>query len=283
MLGIVILNYKTWNETLDCIKSIDKHIGDINYRVYVVDNASPNKPDEETLGLLTGNPRVELIMHDENKGYSAGNNVGLKAALRDECEYVLICNSDILFVDDSINKMISFLVENNNVGIVGPQVYNGEGVFQPLYMKCRLTGMGKIKNMCLHTKLAFLGRRFEKKFIQRTEIEEPMKMFGTSGCCFMMSKECLQYLYPLDERTFLYEEEYIIGAILEKSKFDIYVIPNTHVIHNHSVSIGGISKFSYKCMMDSEQIYLKYYIKSLFIMRKTIWLIRKVLLKRIKQ
>ena len=283
MLGIVILNYNTWIDTVKCIQSICNHLKSSDYKIYVVDNKSPKKIDDNSLLYLENNTKVELIFHNENKGYSAGNNVGLKKSIDDECDYVMICNSDIIFVDETIDNMIEFLKNNKNVGLVGPQIYNKDDVFQPLYMKCKLTGIGKIKNMMLHTKLSFLVKKFRNKFIMFDEVKKPTKMFGVSGCCFMMTSKCLKYLYPLDETTFLYEEEYIIGAILENSDFDVYVIPNTHVIHNHSVSIGGISRFSYNCLIESEQHYLKKYIKSPFVMRKMILMIRKILILRIKK
>ena len=81
-------------------------------------------------------------------------------------------------------------------------------------------------------------------------------------------------MYPLDERTFLYEEEYIIGARLEKSCFDCFIIPNTHVIHAHGVSTGGVTPFSYQCLIESEQLYLKEYLHSNWCIRKLILLIR---------
>ncbi|MCR5647520.1 MAG: glycosyltransferase family 2 protein [Acholeplasmatales bacterium] len=283
MIGFVILNYNTWTETVGCIETIFKYTTDVDYKIYVVDNNSPKKIDEDSLKFFNSDERIEVIFHNENKGYAAGNNVGLKRALEENCSHIVICNSDILFTDDSIKKMYEFLNNTENAGIVGPQIYDKDGKFHAFYMGCKLTGIGKLKNMMLHTKLGFMFRRFERKFIIKNEITEPKKMFGVSGCCFMMTKECLDYLFPLDETTFLYEEEYIIGAILEKTKFLTYVIPNTHVIHNHGVSTGGISRFSYQCMIDSEQHYLKKYIKTPFFLRRIILFIRRRCLKRLKK
>ena len=40
MIGIVILNYETWDATLKCIKSIEKTENTESVRVYLIDNAS---------------------------------------------------------------------------------------------------------------------------------------------------------------------------------------------------------------------------------------------------
>lgn len=277
MIGIVILNYNTWNETVECVKSIDKYKPVDSYKIYIVDNNSSVDPTDSELLYLQKNVNVEIINSKINKGYSAGNNIGLKSALNDNCDRILICNSDILFVDDSISEMDSFLKTDSSIGIVGPQIYNKSDEFQPFYMITKLTGLGKIKNMFLHTPFKVLFKNFEKSFIRKSELSSPMKVFGVSGCCFMLNQDCLKYLYPLDERTFLYEEEYIIGAVLEKSKYKVYIIPNTHVIHAHGASTKGMTDFSYKCLINSEQLYLKEYLHTNIVLRKIILTIRLIL------
>ncbi len=281
--GIVILNYNTWDETIVCVESIQEFFAiDNKCKIYVVDNCSPQKPSEEELCSLKSHPNVEIIQAAENKGYSAGNNIGIKKALEDKCNYIVISNSDVIFVDNTLSKLQDYLEKNNNVGIVGPQIYDENGTFQPLTMQVKLTAWGKIKNMLLKTYLGGLFKQFEKEFIQKQELKKPKKVFGVSGCCFMLRNECAKYLYPLDERTFLYEEEYIIGVILESTNFDIYVIPDTHIIHKQGVSTGRISTFSYKCLTDSEQLYLKEYLHTNILMRYLILAIRKLVMFNIQ-
>ncbi|GLG89815.1 glycosyltransferase [Sellimonas catena] len=276
MLGIVILNYNTWDDTIACIESLLKFTKIIKGKIYVVDNASPTTPQKSLIQKLNELPMVNLIYAKRNKGYAAGNNIGLKKALEDGCDAVLICNSDIIFVDDSINKMLCFLEEHKNIGLIGPQIYNRDLEFQPIYMLSKLTGSGKIKNMFLNTPMRKVFSNFEKNFIQKSEIHEPLKVFGVSGCCFLISRPCLEYLFPLDENTFLYEEEYIIGVKLENTVFKNYVLPNTCVIHAHGGATGGMTSFSYDCLVESEQYYLKKYIKCNILLRKLIFLIRKI-------
>ena len=276
MLGIVILNYNTWDDTIACIESLLKFSKIEKGKIYVIDNASPTPPKKTQIQKLNGLPMVNIIFAKRNKGYAAGNNIGLKKALEDGCDAVLICNSDIIFVDDSINKMLGFMKRHKNIGLVGPQIYNKDLEFQPIYMLSRLTGSGTIQNMFLNTPMKKLFSNFEKSFIRKTEIHEPLMVFGVSGCCFLISRPCLEYLFPLDENTFLYEEEYIIGVKLENTIFENYVLPYTCVIHAHGGSTGGMTSFSYDCLVESEQYYLRKYVKCNIFLRKLIFLIRKI-------
>ena len=261
MVGCVILNYNTWNETINCILSIKRtYKKEIHF--YIIDNLSTVDQPLSFKNFILNDVDITFIQAKDNRGYAAGNNIGIKKALEDKCEYILICNSDIEYMDDSLERMIEFLETNLNSGLVGPQIYNRDNMLQPIYMLKKLDFTGKIKNMMLKIPvLKRLFKKFELSFIRREEVNEPLKVFGVSGCSFLMRGTCASYLYPLDEETFLYEEEYIIGSRLEYTPYEVYIVPKTKVVHDHGISTGGMTPFSYKCLVNSEQYYLKKYLK----------------------
>ena len=78
----------------------------------------------------------------------------------------------------------------------------------------------------------------------------------------MMSKLCANDVTPLDEHTFLYEEELILGRIMEKKGWKTVYNPCSVVYHKHESSTGGIRKnaFAYMCQVCSEIYYCKRYI-----------------------
>ena len=80
MIGIVILNYRNWEETRRCVESIAMHPPDDVYRIILVDNASGNAPDYE-LRLFLERYHIIFIRNRRNLGYNAGNNVGIARAL----------------------------------------------------------------------------------------------------------------------------------------------------------------------------------------------------------
>ena len=47
MIGIVILNYETWDVTLQCMESIMEAENEEMIRIYLVDNASTRKKPKE--------------------------------------------------------------------------------------------------------------------------------------------------------------------------------------------------------------------------------------------
>lgn len=275
-IGIIILNYNSWKDSVNCVTTIAKSNRTYQYRIYLVDNQSSTIPTDFERKYLDENTCV--IKAPENKGYAAGNNIGIEKALKDGCDYILICNSDILFSENDIENMISYFDKQSDAGIVAPSVYDVDGNFHPLFFGKKTTYSAIVKNILLKTPARIFLKKFEKEYIETSPIDMPSKRFSASGCCFVASRECMQYLYPLDEHTFLYEEENIIGCVLEKSKFSVYVIPNTHVVHLEGNSTKNVSKFSRKCFVQSEQYYLKEYLNVSAVKRKAIRFFRLITL-----
>lgn len=262
MIGIVILNYNTWAETIICIRSITKYTN-YAYKIYVVDNESSASASEEQMHELLNNKKVELIFAKSNRGYAAGNNIGLKRAISDNCEMYFICNSDIKLIDNTIDQLTDFIRENRLCGIAGPALLNEELEPQILHMKCKLTLKYKFINMFLmKTPFKVLCNSFIRSFFIPANVNEITQTYAVSGCFFAISKECLNFIYPLDEHTFLYEEELIIGSKLESTQFKTYVVPNCKVIHAHGKSTKKVSGFSARCMMESEIYYCKKFLNS---------------------
>ena len=124
MIGIVILNYNSWNDTAECVRSILNEESKAEYKIYLVDNGSLQRPTEEQSEFFR-KAGLELIQNSENKGYSAGNNVGIKKALDDGCDAVLISNSDVRYEKDSIYQLYDYLSHHPEAGIVGPKIILG--------------------------------------------------------------------------------------------------------------------------------------------------------------
>ncbi len=104
MIGIVILNYRNWDDTLRCVRSIWKNPPKESFQIILVDNASPNMPEYD-LDAMVQQYQILYIKNKENKGYNAGNNVGIAKALELKCDAVLISNNDVCFERGCIQEL----------------------------------------------------------------------------------------------------------------------------------------------------------------------------------
>ncbi|MEY8410081.1 glycosyltransferase family 2 protein [Lachnospiraceae bacterium 62-26] len=276
MIGIVILNFNGWDMTMNCIESIRKSCK-ISYKIYIVDNASTIQMTKKFKLLIDNSYDCELLINQKNRGYSAGNNVGIKRALEDNCEYILISNNDVIFKNESIENLCSYLGKNKNFGIAGPKIYLPSGNIQEINMGCKMTLTGKYKYILRKTPF----RRFFQKYVDefhasKQDLGTPFEVYAVSGCCFMMSRCAARKLFPMDENTFLYEEENIIGIKMEKIGLKTVYNTNSEIIHLGGASTEKISEFAYMCMVESEIYYCLQYLHAFKIQVMPLYIIRTI-------
>jgi GT2 family glycosyltransferase len=273
MIGIVILNYINWGVTEKCIQSIFATTSKVNYHIYLVDNASPN-PAPNSISELLKNRNITFIKNKLNTGYSAGNNLGIKKALEEGCEVILIANSDIIFLENSILSMYGYLKSNPQVGIVGPKLFNLDGSAETPSM-CIKTGIKE--KYLVRTGLRKIFKSVSKKYncLDR-DIDKPFSVHAVSGSCFMMSRKCALDITPFDENTFLFEEELIIGIKMEQKGYKTVYYPQSAVIHAHGQSTKNIKAFSFICFVESEIYYCKKYLNAKTIQILPLYFIRTI-------
>ena len=76
-VSIIILNWNSYEVTLDCLLSLRK-IDYPNFEMVVVDNGSVDGSPEK---LLENMPEIRLIRNATNLGFAGGCNVGIRDAL----------------------------------------------------------------------------------------------------------------------------------------------------------------------------------------------------------
>ena len=107
-IAIIILNYNSFSDCKDCIESIRLQTG-IDYEIVVVDNCSCSE-DAEQVKALCQKYNCSFIAAGQNRGYSAGNNVGLRYATSMGYEYLAIVNPDMIFPRHDYFNVLVFLV-----------------------------------------------------------------------------------------------------------------------------------------------------------------------------
>lgn len=117
---IVTYNGAQWIEK--CLDSL--RLSTVQSEVIVIDNAS----SDDTVSIIRQKyPEVELIESDKNQGFGKANNIGLKKALNDKADYVLLLNQDTRIEREMIEKLIDVSESNPGYGILSPFHFNYEG------------------------------------------------------------------------------------------------------------------------------------------------------------
>lgn len=226
-LAVILLNY---NSSTDCKKSIGflKKQEGVEFEIIIVDNCSC---DEERLDIeeLCLNEKYTLIANKENKGYNAGNNIGLRYAAEKGYEYALIANPDIEFPQtEYLQQMIETMKSDKNIAICGSDIITPEGIHQSP-MK---------RDGDWRSSLGWFTGLFKKRptdtydFIDHYESSH--YCHKVSGCCLMVRMSFIKEIGFFDEFPFLYCEEAILSRQVELSeKWKMYYSADIQAVHRH--------------------------------------------------
>lgn len=234
--SIIILNYNTWQLTIDFVESLNKLKGIEQYETIVVDNASPNKSYEYLKEEKEKrNLEFTLIKASSNKGYAAGNNLGLRISYDKGYKYAYVMNTDLIFKDyELLKNMLNIFNKAENIAVVSPRVLTvkerevNRNLYRPSVWSVTL---GRV---------AALKRSF--KICDSVCIDQDSCYnYQPQGCCMLVDLKKINEVNYMDEETFLYGEERILAERFMEKGYRSALCLNTSIIHNHSQTINASS------------------------------------------
>lgn len=284
--GVIILNYNNYEDTINCIESVDTY-NSSKIKFVIVDNGSTRKDAVSSLDSFLSEvyrddymlckqevdapvdlPRCTLFVNENNLGYAAGNNIGLRLASFDESiTHVMILNNDVLFVEDIIPSLLAELERMDDCAIISPALFK-KGLVEyddtcarmaptarDLIFECLMLGVGfnGFRNR-IRNKYWLFVKNPSLKSVSRLQIQMP------SGSCMLIRKELFQNIGFFDANTFLYFEENILFAKINKLGLNNYLLPQLRCIHlGASSTKKSPSAFIQMCGLKSRVYYLTTY------------------------
>lgn len=115
----VVLNWNNLPDTLESVQSLRRSDYE-NLAVWVVDNDSREDPTRE---LELEHPGIRVLRNATNLGYGGGNNTGLKRAIAEGADYVLLLNNDAVVAPDTVQRLVSALESDLRIAMATPTVF----------------------------------------------------------------------------------------------------------------------------------------------------------------
>lgn len=219
MLEFVIINYKTGELTCDCIKSIYDNYG--VSEIVVVDNAS----NDNSVDLIkTSFPEVNIIINPENYGYAKAVNIGVRAT---KSELVVVSNSDVEFLSNSLKITEKMMIDDVNIGICGFSQQFPDGSQQRSYGNFPGYKLGFFDMTLISTFQKYAGKIFVK-FKKSSRIIYPEY---TDGAALMINRSLFNKLDGFDEDYFFYTEEADFCKRVWNSGYKVALNPLAKIIH----------------------------------------------------
>tara|TARA_B100000963_G_scaffold191187_1_gene166277 strand:+ start:170 stop:1069 length:900 start_codon:yes stop_codon:yes gene_type:complete len=226
-VAIIIVNWKQYELTKSCLFSLKK-INYNDYQIILIDNESNLK---ELKVIKNQFDNIITFSNERNLGFTEANNIGIKHAIKNEFEYVLLINNDTEVEKNFMNPLLDSLEKNKNLGAVQPLILN-------------FVNRKKVWNAG-----GFLNKFFGYSYVNKNKELIKNNIDWITGCCFFIKVEVIKKIGLLDESFFAYYEDVDWSIKIKNTGFDLAFI-NSSVIYHHGskssqneLSEGTLSPF----------------------------------------
>lgn len=177
--------------------------------------------------------QIVFIPNGSNRGYSAGNNAGIRRAIESGCTAILVVNPDVSLPDKStISRLVNCLFADEKALLIGPRITNTKGEEENPLKEPRFW-QEAFANFFLYPLLSRITGKKLNPYIAKHDGVQVIAVEKISGCCMMLKSTCVEQCGFLDENVFLYCEEPILAKRIRQAGGTILFTPEVCVNHNH--------------------------------------------------
>jgi len=272
-ISIITVNFNGGKKTIDCLKSINQWpVISCQLSVIVVDNNSTDK-SVEFINQLTSsrvnslinnslinnksinNPlinnklNIKLIKNKKNLGFARGVNKGIKYALKNGADYVMLLNQDAIVNGilplrqaqvqndrGTIDELVKVMKKDKKIGVCGPLIFTPDK---------KVWSAGGVIDK----------KRYSGGHLFKMLKKSPYQVDFISGCAMMIKKEVFEKIGFFDERFFLYYEDVDFCLRTKKAGFKVVFIPQAVVYHQ--ISNGEKAKLKQYYMAKNRFVFFK--------------------------
>jgi GT2 family glycosyltransferase len=223
LVAVVILNWNGGDDTLQCLASVSG----IDYRnlsIIVVDNGST---DGSVAAVRARYREIDIIENCRNLGYAGGNNVGIRRALENDADFLLILNNDTRVAPDLIDRFVDSARRYPDAGIFSARVMYWDRPDTVWFDGARWNDS--------KARMEWPGQGLPEAGLPAQEHESDY----ASGAAMFLRAEVIKQIGCLDEKYYLVWEEADWCFRARQASWKCMVVPSAKVWHKIGVSFGS--------------------------------------------
>jgi len=251
-VAIVVLNWNGAKDTLECLESIYQNSYPA-FMVVLVDNGSKDdsircieayadgkqpvqskfftyNPENKPIALirpqkqkipLQFNRELLLIENPRNLGFASGTNVGIRVVQKQQADYILLLNNDIVVDKNFLTELVDYAEAHPDVGVVGPTIYHYNRPTVVDFAGENLT-VWRVK-----------GKEFT------TSSQQPREVDKIEGSCMLIRRAVLDQVGLLYTGYWAYWEETDLCFRAKRAGYRVVYVPTSRIWHKVAASSGG--------------------------------------------
>lgn len=226
-LGVVIINYRTPNLTIDCLGSLAGDLEQVDGEVVVVDNCSGDgsaEKIEQWISTSSIAKRTRLLRSQSNSGFSGGNNQGVAAL---NADFYLLLNSDTRIRGGALSALLASAAQHPQAGAIGPRLEDEDATIQQSAFRF-ISPMSEFLGAASSRPVSRLLKHFE---VALPVGDAPVTCDWVSFACILLRREAVEAAGLMDDGYFMYFEDADYCNALLRAGWRTFYDPVPRVIH----------------------------------------------------
>ena len=216
----VIANWNLRKDLLECLESLYK-TDYPNMHVIVVDN---NSTDDSIVCVQKQFPQTQLIKRNENGGYAAALNDGIRAGSVLNPDFFLVLNNDTLVPSETLGKLVDTMLSDTQIAISAPKVIYHDHPERIFSLGDRIYSWFP------------LPVRIGRKAYDRPAYSKKMEFDYLFGCALLIRTQSLKQVGLFDTSFFMYYEDADLCRRMRDKGWKNVRVGSTIIRHKASLS-----------------------------------------------
>lgn len=215
-VAVILVNYNNEEDTIQCLETLSNQTLD-NFLTIVVDNGS----EDQSIQKIANKFEFPVYLQNEtNRGFTGGNNRGIKYALDQGAEWILLLNNDTEIESTFLDKFVTSAMDlPDDAGVIGPKIHT--------YKSKKLWAAGGEINPVTGATTHRTGNN--------NKFEGPEKVDYVIGAALLVRADVFRDIGLLDDDFFIYFEETEFCQRAQEFGWSVWFVPVSGVYHKESV------------------------------------------------
>lgn len=223
-LSIIIVNWNTKELLRNCLKSVYAETDGMTFEVFVVDNGSTDASAEMVERQF---PHATLLRNRDNVGFAKASNQAMRLG---RGRHTLLLNSDMVLQGQALRRMVEFMEQYPEAGVVGCHLTNQEGILE---LSCRSFPTPSVAVFLNYPLGRILPpeRTFRGYLLSDWDHASIREVDWVTGACLLARRESIKDVGLLDEDYFMFAEDLDWCYRMKLSKWKVFYLPSATGVH----------------------------------------------------